>query len=155
MKSLCRNVVFKVDYIKRCFLWWIKLETGSYQQTKGFFKLWDSVKQSLAVNSSLYFCFPCLTFPLLFLWGAAGLEVFRDVSVGEVLKNPLGEGQRLHLVCGNGVAQDGSAQVAQAGHSPGCPPEPYVAVSGSVSRGEVALVAVNHSGSSVVEVYVE
>lgn len=61
--------------------------------------------------------------------------MFRDVSVGEVLKDPLGEGQRLHLVCGDGVTQDGSAQVAQAGHCPGCPPESYVAVSGSVRSG--------------------
>lgn len=75
------------------------------------------------------------TFPLLVIRGAAGLEAVGDVSVGEVLEDPLGEGQRLHLVCGDRVAQDGSAQVAQAGHRPRRPPEPHVAVSGSVTRG--------------------
>lgn len=33
------------------------------------------------------------------------------------------------------MTQDGSAQVAQAGHRHGSPPEPHVAVSGSVMRG--------------------
>lgn len=33
------------------------------------------------------------------------------------------------------MAQDGPAQVAQAGHRPGSPPEPHMAVSGSVTRG--------------------
>lgn len=35
---------------------------------------------------------------------------------------------------GHRVAQDGSAQVAQAEHGPGSPPEPHVAVSVSDGR---------------------
>lgn len=38
-----------------------------------------------------------------------------DVPVGQVLDDPLGEGQRLDLVRGDRVAQAGPAQVAQAG----------------------------------------
>lgn len=56
----------------------------------------------------------------------------RDVPVGEVLDDPLGEGQRLDLVCGDRVAQNGSAQVAQAGYRHRRLPEPDVTVSGSV-----------------------
>lgn len=66
----------------------------------------------------------------------------RDVSVGEVLEDPLGEGQWLHLVCGDRVAQAGSAQVAQAGHCPGRSPEPHVSVSGSVAEGYQGTVSV-------------
>lgn len=58
-----------------------------------------------------------------------------DVPVGEVLDDPLGEGQRLDLVRGDRVSQDGSAQVAQAGYGHRSLPEPDVAVSGSVTMG--------------------
>lgn len=61
--------------------------------------------------------------------------MLRDVPVGEVLDDPLGEGQRLDLVRGHRVAQDGSAQVAQAGHRRRSLPEPDVAVSGSGMTG--------------------
>lgn len=64
----------------------------------------------------------------------------RDVPVGEVLDDPLGEGQRLDLVCGDRVAQDGSAQVAQAGYCHRSLPEPDMTVSGSVMMGQVVSV---------------
>ncbi len=86
-------------------------------------------------------CYFYLTFPLLIIRGAAGLEAVGDVSVGEVFEDPLWEGQWLHLVCGDRVPQDGSAQVAQAGHRPGRPPEPHVAVSGSVTREDLVSVS--------------
>lgn len=60
----------------------------------------------------------------------------RNVPVGQVLHDPLGKGQRLDLVCGDGVAQDGAAQVAQAGDRQRSLPEPDVAVSGPVTTGQ-------------------
>lgn len=57
-----------------------------------------------------------------------------DVPVGQVLDDPLGEGKWLDLVRGDRVAQDGSAQVAQAGERHRSLPEPDVTVSGSVKR---------------------
>ena len=79
---------------------------------------------------------PCSARPLLLLLrGAPGPEALGDVPVREVLQDPLGEGQRLQLVRGHRMAQDGSAQVAQAGHRPGRLPEPHVAVSGSAGGG--------------------
>lgn len=57
-----------------------------------------------------------------------------DVPVGQVLDDPLGEGQRLDLVRGDRVAQDGPAQVAQAGDRHRSLPEPDVTVSGSGKR---------------------
>lgn len=41
------------------------------------------------------------------------------------------------------MAQDGSAQVAQAGHGPGSLPEPHVAVSGSVTGGRWLVLQLN------------
>lgn len=85
--------------------------------------------------------------PVIVLWReAAGLQVVRDVPVGEVLDDPLGEGQRLDLVCGHRVAQDGSAQVAQAGYRHRSLPEPDVTVSGSAMMGEVVSVPGDPSG---------
>lgn len=55
-----------------------------------------------------------------------------DVPVGQVLGDPLGEGQRLDLVRRDRVAQDGPAQVAQARYHHRSLPEPDVTVSGSV-----------------------
>lgn len=74
---------------------------------------------------------------LLFVGGGRGAavpEAFGDVFVGEVFHDPLGEGQRLDLLRGDGEAQGGAAQVAQAGDAHGRPPEPNVAVPGSVGR---------------------
>lgn len=45
--------------------------------------------------------YSCLTFPLLFVRRATGPEAFWDVSVGQVLEDPLGEGQSLNLVGGD------------------------------------------------------
>lgn len=60
----------------------------------------------------------------------SGFWVVRDVSVGEELQDPAWYGEGLHLVCGDWVAQDGAAQVAQTGHWPGYHPKPHVAISG-------------------------
>lgn len=57
-----------------------------------------------------------------------------DVPVGEELQDPLGQWQRLDLVGRDGVAQDGAAQVGQAGHLDGGPPEPHVTIPGSATR---------------------
>lgn len=86
---------------------------------------------------------PISTFPLV-VRGAAGLQAVGDVAVGEVLQDSLGEGQRLHLVRGHGMTEDGSAQVAQAGNGAGRPPEPHVAVSGSAGTKETVGCAVGH-----------
>lgn len=64
----------------------------------------------------------------------------RYVPVGQVLHDPLGEGQRLDLVRGDGVAKDGSAQVAQVGYGHRGLPEPDVTVSSSVITGHVVTV---------------
>jgi len=69
---------------------------------------------------------------------AAGVEAVGDVPVGQVLEDPLGEGEGLHLVRGHRVAQDGAAQVAQAGHRLGSPPEPHMAIPGSGGGGGVS-----------------
>lgn len=92
--------------------------------------------------ASLLLVFISSTFPVVFVRWAAGLEAVGDVPVGEELEDPLGEGQRLNLVRGNRVAQDGSAQVGQAGHFDRRPPEPDVAVSGSARRGQRLLLVV-------------
>lgn len=88
------------------------------------------------------FVFVPSTFPVVFVRWAAGLEAVGDVPVGEVLEDPLGEGQRLDLMGGDRVAQDGSAQVGQAGHFDRRPPEPDVAVSGSARGGQRLLLVV-------------
>lgn len=78
--------------------------------------------------------------PVVVLWRAAGLEVVGDVPVGEELQDPLGQWQRLDLVGRDGVAQDGAAQVGQAGHLDGGPPEPDVTIPGSATRRQELLV---------------
>lgn len=78
--------------------------------------------------------------PVVVLRRAAGLEAVRDVPVGEELQDPLGQWQRLDLVGRDGVAQDGAAQVGQAGHLDGGPPEPDVTVPGSATRRQELLL---------------
>lgn len=78
--------------------------------------------------------------PVVVLRRAAGLEVVGDVPVGEELQDPLGQWQRLDLVGRDGVAQDGAAQVGQAGHLDGGPPEPDVTIPGSATRRQELLV---------------
>ena len=56
--------------------------------------------------------------------------MLRDVSVCEELEDPAWQWQRLHLVGGDGVTQDGAAQVGQTGDGPGGPPESDVSVPG-------------------------
>lgn len=78
--------------------------------------------------------------PVVVLRRAAGLEAVGDVPVGEELQDPLGQWQRLDLVGRDGVAQDGAAQVGQAGHLDGGPPEPDVTIPGSATRRHELLV---------------
>lgn len=78
--------------------------------------------------------------PVILLGRAAGLEAVGDVPVGEELQDPLGQWQRLNLVGGDRVAQDGAAQVRQAGHLDGSPPEPDMTIPGSTTRRQELLL---------------